>query len=183
VHVIDTEIHTYSIRYTHTHHSQWYTLREHCMSDGSLGSLHRWRSQRIAKLSVVWIARHIGYFTVAAEHLTHWTYISLSRTFLSTIWFVIIRRLQRARLRVLSYIRIFTHIRISHIYILAHLAREIFHVLFSPTTVFTLSVTAKLVHTAHAEYLLTADILIYIHTVIYMQTCYITHMQTVIPFD
>ena len=27
--------------YTHTH--------MHCMSDGSLGSLHRWRSQRIAK--------------------------------------------------------------------------------------------------------------------------------------
>ncbi len=49
------------------------------MSDGSLGSLHRWRSQRIAKLLVVWIARHIGPILVAAEHLTYWTYISLSR--------------------------------------------------------------------------------------------------------
>jgi hypothetical protein len=63
----------------------------------------RWISWFLASLKVaancemlvVWIARHIGPFW-AAEHLTHWTFISLGR-----LIFVFARRLQRARLRVL----------------------------------------------------------------------------------
>jgi hypothetical protein len=110
-----------------TYSQETYNTLTNCMSDGSLGSLHRWRSQRIAKLLVVWIARHIGYFIVAAEHLTHWTYISLSRYYyniLSTIWFLHhIRRLQHTRLRVLS---------ISHTYTLKLHAREILNHWYSP---------------------------------------------------
>ena len=66
----------------------------------------RWISWFLASLKVaancemlvVWIARHIGPFR-AAEHLTHWTFISLCR-----LSFVFSRRLQRARLSVLYFL-------------------------------------------------------------------------------
>ena len=58
---------------------------------------------------VVWIARHIGPFR-AAEHLTHWTFISLSR-----LIFVFARRLQRARLRVL-YMFTCIYLHLTHIF-------------------------------------------------------------------
>ncbi len=57
---------------------------------------------------------------VAAEHLTHWTYISLSR-YISFYYMIRhIRRLQRARLRVL-YLHIHTH---THIYSLSMMVWE-----------------------------------------------------------
>lgn len=70
-------------------------------------TLHeRWISWFLASLKVaancemlvVWIARHIGPFR-AAEHLTHWTFISLCR-----LSFVFSRCLQRARLSVLYFL-------------------------------------------------------------------------------
>ena len=70
----------------------------HCLSDGSLGSLHRWRSQRIAKCWSCELQDTLALFW-AAEHLTHWTFISLSR-----LSYVFSHCLQRAWLRVLYYI-------------------------------------------------------------------------------
>ena len=72
-----------------------------CMSDGSLGSLHRWRSQRIAKYWSCELQDTLAQlFFWAAEHLTYSTYTSLavlshSDSVSTHYW------LQRARLRVL----------------------------------------------------------------------------------
>jgi hypothetical protein len=167
--------HTHTHTYTHT------CSFGNCMSDGSLGSLHRWRSQRIAKLSVVWIARHIGYFIVAAEHLTHWTYISLSRTFLSTIWFVIIRRLQRARLRVLSY-TYNTHIRIyTYIFSRFRCREKYFTAIFSRNSVLRLDDRKASTHIRR----ISLDCWyshVHTHCDIFMPTYTSSHTQTVIPW-
>ena len=48
------------------------------MSDGSLGSLHRWRSQRIAKCQSCELQDTLALFR-AVEHLTYWTNISHCR--------------------------------------------------------------------------------------------------------
>ena len=46
------------------------------MSDGSLGSLHRWRSQRIAKCQSCELQDTLAHLW-AADHLTYWTNKSL----------------------------------------------------------------------------------------------------------
>ena len=55
-----------------------------CMSDGSLGSLHRWRSQRIAKYWSCELQDTLAQlFFWAAEHLTYSTYTSLAVSYQS----------------------------------------------------------------------------------------------------
>ena len=72
-----------------------------CMSDGSLGSLHRWRSQRIAKYWSCELQDTLAQlFFWAAEHLTYSTYTSLA-VLSHSDWVSTHYWLQRARLRVL----------------------------------------------------------------------------------
>lgn len=103
--------------------------------DNTAYTLHeRWISWFLASLKVaancemlvVWIARHIGPFR-AAEHLTHWTFISLSR-----LIFVFARRLQRARLRVLyTFTCIHLHLHIFFSRCALHSVREKFFYIIS----------------------------------------------------
>ncbi len=82
-----------------TYSSECIRYKPHCMSDGSLGSLHRWRSQRIAKC---WSCELQD--TLAQLFLGCGTPYSLNVYIASQInlsCFITRQRLQRARLRVL----------------------------------------------------------------------------------
>ncbi len=53
-----------------------------CLSDGSLGSLQRWRSQRIAKCQSCELQDTLALYR-AVEHLTYWTNISHCRFYIA----------------------------------------------------------------------------------------------------
>ncbi len=140
------------------------------MSDGSLGSLHRWRSQRIAKCWSCELQDTLAPFR-AAEHLTHWTYISLSR-----LIYVFAHRLQRARLRVLFYMYVILHNIYIHTYFFLHscfTTRARNSSIFFPVNSVTLTHTHTKDSTHPREYFLTANI----HTRIYVYMTS-THIHT-----